>query len=81
MRFHCVVLVAVGLVGTGLAGCSSGSASNPPGLANPASVYCVEQGGEVDIVEETDGEVGYCNLPDGSRVEEWELYRSRDSSP
>ncbi|MDC3332405.1 DUF333 domain-containing protein [Ilumatobacter sp.] len=81
MRFHRVVLVAVGLVGAGLAGCSSGNASNLPGLANPASVYCVEQGGEVDIVEETDGEVGYCNLPDGSRVEEWELYRSRDSSP
>ena len=64
-----------------LPGCSSESNDNPPGLANPASVYCVEQGGEVDIVDETDGQVGYCNLPDGSRVEEWELFRSRESSP
>jgi putative hemolysin len=41
----------------------------------------VEQGGEIDIVEEADGEVGYCNLPDGSRVEEWELFQSNHSSP
>jgi hypothetical protein len=81
MQLHRVALGVVSLVGFCLAGCSSGSAGNPPGLANPASVYCVEQGGEVDIVDETDGEVGYCNLPDGTRVEEWELYRSRESAP
>ena len=64
-----------------LAGCSSGSSDEPPGLANPASVYCVEQGGETEIVEESDGEVGYCNLPDGTRIEEWEFYRSRVTTP
>jgi putative hemolysin len=44
------------------------------GLANPASVFCEEQGGTVEIVDETDGQVGYCNLPDGTRVEEWEYF-------
>ena len=48
------------------------------GLANPASVYCEEQGGTVEIVDEPDGQVGYCNLPDGTRVEEWEYFRSQD---
>ena len=48
-----------------------------PGLANPASVYCVEQGGEVEIVDEADGQVGYCNLPDGRRIEEWEFYEAQ----
>ena len=48
------------------------------GLANPASVFCVEQGGTVEIVDETDGQVGYCNLPDGNRVEEWEYSRSEN---
>jgi uncharacterized protein len=47
------------------------------GIANPASQYCVEQGGAVEIVEEAGGEIGYCNLPDGTRIEEWEYYRSQ----
>ncbi len=81
MNLHRAAVVVVSSVGFGLAGCSSSSAGNPPGLANPASVSCVEQGGEVDIVDEPDGQVGYCNLPDGTRVEEWELYRSADSAP
>ncbi len=50
------------------------------GLANPASVFCVQQGGTVEIVDETDGQVGYCNLPDGTRVEEWEYFRSENPS-
>lgn len=48
-------------------------------IANPASVFCVEQGGTVDIVDEAGGQVGYCNLPDGTRVEEWEYYRSQSA--
>jgi putative hemolysin len=43
-------------------------------VANPASEYCVAQGGEVEIVDEDGGQVGYCNLPDGTRVEEWEYF-------
>ncbi len=50
------------------------------GLANPASVYCVEQGGTVEIVDEDGGQVGYCNLPDGTRVEEWEYFRAETGS-
>lgn len=49
-------------------------------MANPASVYCVEQGGQVDIVDEGGGQVGYCELPDGRRIEEWEYYRSQTST-
>jgi putative hemolysin len=48
----------------------------PTGLANPASEFCVDQGGTVEIVDEEGGQVGYCNLPDGSRVDEWEYFRS-----
>jgi uncharacterized protein len=47
------------------------------GIANPASEYCIEQGGTVEIVEDAGGEIGYCNLPDGTRIEEWEYYRSQ----
>jgi uncharacterized protein len=47
-------------------------------IANPASQFCVEQGGTVEIVDEPDGQVGYCTLPDGTRIEEWEYFRSQD---
>lgn len=50
--------------------------SEPAQIANPASEHCVASGGTVEIVDEADGQVGYCNLPDGTRIEEWEYYRS-----
>ncbi|MCS6845580.1 MAG: DUF333 domain-containing protein [Caldilineales bacterium] len=46
-----------------------------PGLANPASVYCQEQGGRVEIRTTEAGQVGYCVFPDGSECEEWAFYR------
>jgi putative hemolysin len=45
-------------------------------LPNPASLYCEEQGGRVEIVDEPDGQRGDCVFPDGRRIDEWELYRS-----
>lgn len=47
---------------------------NSTQIANPASVFCVEQGGTLEIVDEQLGQVGYCNLPDGRRVEEWDFF-------
>ena len=48
-------------------------------IGNPASQYCVDQGGTLEMVDETAGQVGYCNLPDGTRVEEWEYFRASQS--
>jgi putative hemolysin len=45
------------------------------GMANPASVYCEEQGGALEIRDEADGQVGYCIFPDGSECEEWAFFR------
>jgi hypothetical protein len=44
-------------------------------MPNPASVFCEEQGGQVDIRTENGGQVGYCLFPDGSECEEWALFR------
>lgn len=61
-------------------GTGSSDTTTPAGqIANPASVFCVEQGGTVEIVDDAIGQVGYCNLPDGTRVEEWEYYRSQSA--
>ena len=52
----------------------SGSAA---GMANPASVFCEEQGGTVDIRTEDDGgQIGICVFPDGSECEEWAFLRT-----
>ena len=46
-------------------------------IANPASEYCVKhRGGKLTMRTEADGgQVGICVLPDGTEIEEWELYR------
>ncbi|WP_417067054.1 DUF333 domain-containing protein [Niveibacterium terrae] len=45
-------------------------------IANPASVYCVSQGGKLEIRKfESGDEAGFCHLPDGRAIDEWELFR------
>jgi len=44
-------------------------------LPNPASVYCIERGGSIEIEESPAGDVTTCVLSDGTRVDEWEFYR------
>ncbi len=46
-----------------------------PGLANPASVFCEENGGTLEIRDEAEGQVGVCVFADGSECEEWAYYR------
>ncbi|GEM_PF-1326452 len=50
-------------------------------LANPASVYCTEQGGTLEIRNTDEGQVGYCTLPDGTVCEEWAFYRGECPAP
>ena len=66
-----------------LGGCSeevakteSESLKDTVGSPNPASVFCVESGGKLELVQEQKGTVGYCHLPDGSIVEEWVYFRA-----
>ena len=48
----------------------------PAELANPASVYCKEQGGSLEIrKDESGGEYGVCQFEDGSECEEWAYFR------
>jgi len=45
------------------------------GLANPASVYCEEQGYTLEMrTDEDGGQFGVCIFPDGSSCEEWAFY-------
>jgi putative hemolysin len=58
-----------------LSGCSQKQSGNVK-IANPASVYCEEQGGKLEIKTDSDGgQAGYCNLGKGIVCEEWAYYR------
>lgn len=63
-----------------LSACSAdkaGQESPAVGTANPASEFCVKQGGKLEMKKDKDGgEYALCHLPDGSVVEEWEYFRS-----
>jgi putative hemolysin len=71
-------LIGVVLLAPLLPGCGDDDepADTTVALANPASVFCEEQGGQVEIVEEAEGQRGECVFPDGTRVDEWEYYRA-----
>jgi putative hemolysin len=47
-------------------------------LANPASEHCEKRGGRLERVKDEHGnESGYCVFPDGTRCEEWALFRGQ----
>lgn len=71
------------------AGCTTQQAATPPvtkppvaGLANPASVYCGQTGGTLEIRKDTTGgEYGMCNFKNGTSCEEWALFRGEGCKP
>jgi putative hemolysin len=62
-----------------LAACNPSQAATDEkaGLPNPASVFCEENGGQLEMRTGSDGGVsGVCVFPDGSECEEWAYFRS-----
>ena len=56
-----------------------GSEMNTTGMANPASKYCVSQGGTSEIRKDKDGdEFGVCKLANGEERDEWSFYRESE---
>lgn len=55
----------------------STSTENKVGLANPASTFCVEKGGNLQIQTRGDGgQYGLCYFDDARACEEWAMMRS-----
>ncbi|PMJ97606.1 DUF333 domain-containing protein [Vibrio sp. 10N.261.55.A7] len=63
-----------------LAGCSSEpdeyEVKEYTSISNPASVYCVQQGGKLETVSENEQRVTYCAVSEEERTEQWEYYRN-----
>jgi putative hemolysin len=52
------------------------SPTSEANLPNPASVYCEQNGGKVEMRQDASGGVaGVCVFPDGSECDEWAYYR------
>mgnify|MGYP000856096760 FL=1 len=51
------------------------------GMANPASVYCLDKGGEQIPVQSPQGVRTECKLPGGEVIDEWDLYRRDHPQP
>lgn len=61
-----------------LLACVAPEKAPAPGIANPASVYCMKQSGTLEMREEAGGTVGSCRLPDGTVIEEWAYFRDHN---
>ncbi|GAB30002.1 hypothetical protein BJI49_07985 [Acetobacter pasteurianus] len=79
-------VLAVAITGL-LGGCheqheeNANRAVRPLRMPNPAAVYCVKKGGTLSTESTDKGQISYCHLPDGSVMEEWELFRRDNPAP
>lgn len=65
-----------------LTGCSLSNFNTKPmpnQLANPASTYCIEQGGTIEMRETKNDTAGFCLFSDGSICDEWQFFRQECS--
>lgn len=42
--------------------------------SNPASVYCVQQGGELEAFNDNNARVMYCVFSEDEKYEQWQYY-------
>ena len=74
------MIVAALCAAASVAACGPAPQATPEptqvGLPNPASVYCEEQGGRLEIrTDASGGQVGICVFADGSECDEWAFFR------
>ena len=70
------ILIVIVLIVAGYLLLGGKGDENNTQLPNPASVYCIEQGGTSEIRTNPDGsQTGYCVFPDRTECEQWPFYR------
>ncbi len=74
------LLILIGLTACTSVKSGTGSENTKVGMPNPASKYCVEQGGKSEIRKaENGGSYGVCIFKDGSEEDEWEYFRKNNA--
>lgn len=79
------IIVSVLISSALLVGCASSEpdkyeVKEYDATTNPASLYCVQQGGELEMVTEDKKRVTYCTFSADDKTEQWEYYENRDKS-
>jgi len=65
-----VTVIAIKMIG------DSENSSDNTQLANPASVYCLENGGNISLrTDANGGQYSVCILNNGTECDEWKYYR------
>ncbi|MBU0757376.1 MAG: DUF333 domain-containing protein [Nanoarchaeota archaeon] len=68
-----ILMISAALI---IAACTTKTNDDNTGLANPASVFCKDNRGTLEIVTGEDGsQSGVCTLQDGTKCEEWAYFR------
>lgn len=49
-------------------------------ISNPASEYCIENGGRLEIRKDLQGEAGFCIFDNGKECEEWAFFNGECSN-
>ena len=79
MRSIFWIVFIIVIVGTGYwlwsTAQQSGGEEDGSQIANPAAVYCIDQGGTLDMSEDEMGTQGFCVFPDGIACDEWAFFR------
>ena len=78
MKNNKLLIVVIVIVFCALTACKSAELvpTSEPQIANPASVYCEQNGNTLEIQTAADGsQSGVCIFPDGSTCDEWAYFR------
>ena len=70
-----VILAVILMIHLPLEGSNLTRENQSTNLANPASVYCTEQGYALHIKSSEAGQAGVCKLLDGTECDEWKFFR------
>ena len=81
MRAKWLYVGTVLVLGTLVLGACCAQPTSETELANPASVYCEEQGYTLEMRTDEIGTYGVCIFPDGTECEEWAYYRGECGPP
>lgn len=71
-----IALIGLLVVSVAFTACGNDEPDDDTGLANPAAVFCEEQGGTLDMRTDEAGTSGFCIFDDGSECEEWAYFRN-----
>lgn len=82
MNFKTTLIFSLIIMVLSISACSKQVITEPENnqIANPASTFCVENGGILRIDDTEQGQIGICVFENGIECEEWAFFRQECSN-